>query len=77
MCEGSQIFLDKMCHQKDTASSVTRHMADALFVVVCLNLEKYYSGKEWPILKSKVIRKIADFVLKHDKVPEIPGRVKN
>lgn len=68
MCEGSQIFLDKMCQQKDTVSSVMRNMADALFVVVCSNLEKYYSGKEWPILKSKVIRKIADFALTHGKV---------
>lgn len=39
MCEGSQIFLDKMCQQKDTASSVTRNMAGVLFVVVCLNLK--------------------------------------
>lgn len=45
MCEDSQIFLDKMCQRNDIASSVTRHMADALFCVVCLNLEKYYSGK--------------------------------
>lgn len=68
MQEGSQIFLDKKCQQKDTASSVTRHMAAALFVVVCLHLEKYYSGKEWPILRSKVIRKIADFFLTHGKI---------
>lgn len=55
-----------MCQQKDTASSVARNMADALFV--CLNLEKFYTGKEWPILKSKVNRKSADFALTHGKV---------
>lgn len=68
MCEGSQIFLDKMRQQKDTSLSVTRNMAGVLFVVMCLNLKKYYSEKELPILKPKVIRKIADFTLTHGKV---------
>lgn len=53
MCESNQIYLDKMCQQKDTVSSVTRNTADVFFVVVCLNLEKCYSGKECPSLKSK------------------------
>lgn len=68
MCEGSQIYLDKMCQWKDAASSVTRNMADALFVVMCLNLEKCYSGKECPSLKSEVVRKVADFALTPSKV---------
>lgn len=40
MCESNQIYLDKMCQQKDTVSSVTRNTADVFFCCCVLELRK-------------------------------------
>lgn len=34
MCENNQIYLAKMCQQKDPVSSVTRNMGDAFLLLL-------------------------------------------